>query len=147
MERELQGMMKRGTSKDQKWNTNLETTKEEESIQTTPEPLYPGESVWAPYRHQQLCCQRQFAPERVRQSTKSGIRAPCWGPGRRARSAGGVSGPRGRRNCLQICSHAVTVLNINKIRLSFQWEEESICVRARGGLSDTSCSWIVPGWM
>lgn len=55
MERELQGMMKRETSKEQKWNTNLETTKEEESVQATmPAPLYPGGSVRVPHQHEQL---------------------------------------------------------------------------------------------
>lgn len=52
MERELQGMMKRETSKDRKWNTNLETTKEEESVQAiASEPLYPGGGVWVPHQH------------------------------------------------------------------------------------------------
>lgn len=55
MEREPQGMMKRETSKEQKWNTNLETTKEEESVQARmPESLYPGGRMRGPHQHKQL---------------------------------------------------------------------------------------------
>lgn len=66
----------------------------------------------------------------VAKAQDQGSGHPAGGPGR----VRGVFGPRRRRNRLQICRHAATLLNINTILLSFQWEDESVCVRPRGHL-------------